>query len=159
MKAIYINPFVKGASDVLTTLIAVAPKLEAVTARPQMFTSKWMNVTCGITGDLQGQVVFSMDEPTANSVASRMLGGMELTQELLTSSLAELGNMISGNSLSQLSASGLVCDITPPSLICGQDIQINTFDVPTVVIPLAIEGVGSLEINLSVKERVAAQAA
>lgn len=159
MRAEFINPFVKGATDVLTMMLAVTPSLGTVSARPKMFTTKTINVVCGITGDLQGQVIYGMNADVAERFARAMLGGMEVDDELAISSLAELGNMISGNSLTILASQGFTCDITPPSIIRGTDVVISTVHIPALVIPVELANHGALEINVSLKEREAAQAA
>jgi chemotaxis protein CheX len=159
MRAELVNPFVRGASNVIGMLVSVTPTLGGITALPRGLTTQQVNVVCGVTGHLQGQLILGMSDATSRRIASAMLGGMDADDELLLSSLAELGNMISGNSVTELATGGFECDITPPSMIRGTDVQISTVDIPAVVISLTLAELGTLEVTVSLKDRAAAKAA
>ncbi|MBL8040111.1 MAG: chemotaxis protein CheX [Chthonomonas sp.] len=160
MRAEFVNPFVIGAGAVLKTLLGVDSKLGQLSARPTIFTTQEVNVVCGITGQVQGQVIYGMSFATAESVSDKMLGGVsDRSEELITSALAELGNMISGNCVTNLSSAGFVCDITPPTIMKGENVSISTVDIPALVIPLSLGEFGMIEINVSLRERAVAAAA
>ena len=160
MRAEFVNPFVTGAGAVLKTLLGVDSKLGQLSARPTIFTTQEVNVVCGITGQVQGQVIYCMSFATAESVSDKMLGGVsDRSEELITSALAELGNMISGNCVTNLSSAGFVCDITPPTIMKGENVSISTVDIPALVIPLSLGEFGMIEINVSLRERAVAAAA
>jgi chemotaxis protein CheX len=65
-----------------------------------------------------------------------------------------MGNMIMGNAGVLLADYNIDFEITPPSLLTGEKIQISS-KYPTLVIPLEIGEWGQLAINVSVKEREA----
>lgn len=161
MKAEFINPIVKGASEVLKTVLQSEAKLGQLSARPTVFTTKEFNVVCGITGSLTGQVIYSFGNDSVNAISKAMLGGLDIetTDELVTSTLAELGNMISGSVSSQLAGVGYTCDITPPTIIKGKEVTISTVDIPALVIPLDLPSFGTIELNVSLKDRAVATAA
>jgi chemotaxis protein CheX len=160
MRAEFVNPFVSGASAVLKTLLGAETKLGQLSARPTIFTTQQVNVVCGITGQVQGQVIYGMSEQSAELISSKMLGGVqERSEELVTSALAELGNMISGNCVTNLSGNGFACDITPPTILRGENLSISTVDIPALVIPLDLGEFGTIEINVSLRERAVAAAA
>jgi len=154
MKVEYVSPFVQGAMSVLNTLLNINPERGHLTARPQMFTTQQVNIVVGVTGAIEGQVIYGMSVQTADKVAGLMLGQPIVTfDQLAASAIAELGNMISGSSMGVMSTTGFVCDITPPTIIRGSNVRISTLDIPALVIPLKIEDVGVLEINVSLQER------
>lgn len=160
MKVEYISPFAEAAISVMQTLLRVTPERGQLSARPQMFTTQQVNIVCGITGAVQGQAIYGMSIVTADKVASLMLGQPVITFDALAASaIAELGNMISGNSMTLLSGRGFECDITPPTIIRGSNVKISTVDIPAICIPLSIQGVGDFEITVSVKERQVLRAA
>ncbi|MBS1706707.1 MAG: chemotaxis protein CheX [Armatimonadetes bacterium] len=160
MQAKFVNPFVSGAQEVVGMVLAVEPSLGQLAARPRIFTSQQFNVTCGITGDLAGQIIYGMSLQTAEAITKKMLGdALVPNEELAASALSELGNMISGTCSSKLHSAGYTCDITPPTIIQGTNVSISTIDIPALVIPLNLPGFGVLEINVSLKERAVAQAA
>lgn len=156
MKVEYVTPFVAGAISVVQTLINVAPERGKLAARPQMFTSQQINIVCGITGDVEGQVIYGMSLLSATRMASRMLGGQAVPtfDQLAASAIAELGNMVSGNAATLLTQQGFSVDITPPTIVKGSNVRISTFDIPALVIPLEIGEVGQFEINVSLQQRV-----
>ena len=43
-------------------------------------------------------------------------------------------------------------EITPSTIIRGTNVRITTQDVPALVIPLEIEGIGPFEVNVSLRE-------
>lgn len=160
MKASFVTPFVNGSTRVLDQLVGVPIERGQLAARPQMFTSQQINIMCGLTGQIQGQVIYGMSVLTSVKIASKM-SGMEINgfDELVASAIAELGNMISGNSVTLLSEEGYVCDITPPTIIKGSNVRISSLDIPALVIPLKLEGIGNLDVNVSLQERAAKVAA
>lgn len=137
MKADYINPFVAGSSAVLEMLLGAAPQKGSLAMQPTSFTSQQCNVVCGVTGQVQGQVIYGMSHSTAHQIAGAMLGQpVKIFDQLAASAIAELGNMISGHAMQHLSTAGYVCDITPPTIIRGSQVEISTLAIPAIVIPM-----------------------
>ena len=131
-----INPFVTAAFTVFEILLGESPTKGALTLQPTVFTSQRCNVVIGITGQLAGSVIFGMSGPTALQIGSTMLGQtVTLFDALVASAIAEMGNMICGTALRNLSDAGYHCDITPPTIVRG-DAQIQTLSVPALVMPL-----------------------
>ena len=160
MKVEYISPFVEASVTVFETLLNTSAERGKLSVRPQVFTSQQVNILCGIAGDVVGQVIYGMSIVTADKVASKLLGQSVVTfDQLAASAIAELGNMISGNAMTLLSQKGFNCDITPPTIIKGTNVKISTIDIPALVIPMKIKGLGDLEINVSLKEKEVKQAA
>ena len=79
-------------------------------------------VLMGLIGDINGQICMSMDADTGKSLASEMLGGLEITDvdELVTSAVGEMCNMIMGNVCANISLINTNVDITPPTVLAGQ---------------------------------------
>jgi chemotaxis protein CheX len=140
MKVEYINPFVLASFSVLETVLGNTPIQGEVALQREAFTSQQCNVVCGVTGQVQGQVIFGMSMETADRIASTMLGEkIKEFDQLAASAIGELANMICGNAQQHLSEGGLICDITPPSIIRGRNVSISTLSIPTVVIPLTTQ--------------------
>lgn len=160
MKVEYVGPFVESAFKVIEALLHITPERGQLSARPQVFTTQQVNIVCGITGQIEGQVIYGMPIIVADRIASIMLGSPVVTfDQLAASAIAELGNMISGNSLTLLAGAGYTCDITPPTIIRGSNVKITTLDIPALVIPMRLPGIGEFEINVSLKERLQKAAA
>lgn len=161
MKVDYVSPFVEATFSVVQTLLRVTPERGLLSARPTIFTTQQVNIVCGITGQIEGQVIYGMSMVAADKIASIMLGQPVITfDQLAASAIAELGNMVSGNSMTLLSGRGYSCDITPPTIIRGTNVKISTLDIPALVIPIKLPDIGEIEVNVSLKERfVSSQAA
>jgi chemotaxis protein CheX len=140
MKVEYINPFVVASSSVLEMVLGHTPEKGALSMQPVPFTSQQCNVVCGVTGQIQGNIIYGMSMITADQIASAMLGQpIKTFDQLAASAIAELGNMISGNAMLHLSEAGFVCDITPPTIIRGTKVQFSTLTIPAIVIPLEVQ--------------------
>jgi chemotaxis protein CheX len=159
MRAELVNPFVRGTGDVLTMLLSTTPTLGKITAESSMVTSGEVNVACGVTGDLTGQVILSLSETSATKLATKMMGGAPVDDALRSSCLSELANMVCGNSVTLLAEAKFACDITPPTLISGTNVKITAYDLPCLIIPIEIAEVGTLSIHVCLKDRKAAVAA
>ncbi len=152
MKVQYINPFVSATLSVIRAALNMEATKGELTVRPMTFTSQQCNVITGVTGQIQGQVLYGMGLITADKIASQMLGQPVRTfDQLAASAIAELGNMITGNASSLLSEAGYVCDITPPSVIRGTQVKISTLNIPALVVPILLP-VGELELTVALQE-------
>jgi chemotaxis protein CheX len=155
MKVEYVSPFAEATIKVVEMVLNITPERGVLSARPQIFTTQQISIVCGITGDITGLVIYGMSMVTADKIASRMIGAPVVTFDgLAASAIAELGNMVSGNSMSLLSGEGYSCDITPPTIIRGSNVKITTLNVPALVIPMTIPDIGEFEINVSLQEKV-----
>jgi chemotaxis protein CheX len=153
MKVQYINPFVTAAFDVLKTVLGEEPSKGNLSMRPALFTSHQCNIITGVTGKIEGQVIYGMSLITADKVASQMIGQPIRTfDQLAASAIAELGNMITGNAMSHLSQSGYVCDITPPTIVRGSNVKLSTLNIPALVVPICSE-FGEIEMTVSLREK------
>jgi chemotaxis protein CheX len=139
MNVQYINPFIIGASSVLEVILGVAPVKGEISLLAEAATSQQCNVVLGITGQVQGQVIFGMSTVTADRIVSHMLGQqIKIFDQLAASAIGELGNMISGHAMQHLHEAGFVCDITPPTIIRATNVKISTLTIPAVVIPMTL---------------------
>ena len=79
-----------------------------------------------------------------------MMGGMAISEldEISKSAVSEMGNMIMGNASTIFAKKGISIDITPPSLLTGEKIEISN-KISTIVVPVEIEGLGTVSINVA----------
>jgi chemotaxis protein CheX len=153
MNVQYINPFVAGAFSVLEMVLGNKPTKGELRMQPNTFTSQQCNVVCGVTGHVQGHVIYGMSLTTADRIASTMLGEpIKVFDQLAASAIGELGNMISGNAMQMLSETGWICDITPPTIIRGQNVNICTITIPAIIIPITLDQ-GELCVTIGLQGR------
>jgi chemotaxis protein CheX len=118
MDASYINPVVQGTQRVCTTLFKETPVLGKVYVKTRPYTTSPVTVSIDIVGNFDGEIVYNMDEATGCYIASQMMYGMPVDtlvdNPIAQSSLAEIGNIISGNIATIFSGKGIIVDIKPP---------------------------------------------
>lgn len=153
MKAEYINPFIKASTEVLRTIVNVEFKTGTPYLKQSPLAPDNVMILVGITGEIRGQVTLSMKKQVAMDVASSMMMGMPVTDldEMSKSALSELGNMIMGNTATLLFNNGINIDITPPTLMMGDNLSISVTGMQTVGIPLISE-LGIINLDISSKE-------
>lgn len=153
MKVEYINSFIKATSQVFKTIANLDISVGKPYVKPSPFSASKLVILVGITGEIQGQAVIGLSEETAKSLASAMMMGMPVDKldDMSKSALQELSNMIMGNSATLLFNEGVVVDITPPTLMTGDHIEVSTGNMKTITIPLTCT-VGEVLLNISSKE-------
>ena len=155
MKVDYLNPFLNSIVQIISSQILETPQRGKIFLRTKYpYKADRVTIIVGITGAIQGQVVLTMSRDTACALAARMIMEDEIPalDEYAQSALSEMANMITANATIALADAGFSCDVTPPSLIVGEDIEITPCDgISTIVIPLVLPQ-GSLEVNLSLQE-------
>lgn len=153
MKVEYINPFLKASVEVLRMMAQMEFAMGKPYLKTSPFTAENMIIVVGITGEIRGQAVISMGIDMAKTIASAMMMGMPVNEmdEMAKSALSELGNMIMGNSATLLFNQGINIDITPPTLMMGENMSISSAQMTTISVPLNSDQ-GSITFDISVKE-------
>lgn len=146
----YLDPFLESASSVIQQVCNVD------ISRGELAEKEWSHVEghtwirIGMTGQLQGDVFFGLQEELALRIVSAMMGGYPVQEmdDLGKSAISELGNMISGNASTLLSNRGVIVDITPPLFLHHHDLK----DVAgkALTAPLDLHDMGRLEIQIIV---------
>lgn len=136
----YVKAFVEAAERVLEGVIGEAPvKTEPVLMTSPTFSLQNVNVTLEVTGDVKGQVNFSMEMGMALHMASAMMmRPVEALDDMAISAIQELANMITGHACMILTDQDLVLDITTPLLLIGQDLSITWHKAQAMTVPLTL---------------------
>lgn len=132
MQAQHINPFIAGFQAITQEVAGIPFKPTNKSLKQRPVSSKNVIIMLGVTGDLRGNVAINIDETTAMKIASNMMGGMavESFDEIAKSAVSELGNMVMGRVCTAISEQGLLIDITPPSLLTGDNLQLSFAKLP-----------------------------
>lgn len=85
---------------------------------PHSFELTELGVLIGFTGQIKGSL-FVQGEAKVFSKLAEVMFGMPLEGEMLESFVGEIGNMLAGNVSTNLGTSGLMSDITPPTVVVG----------------------------------------
>jgi chemotaxis protein CheX len=149
----YINPFIEASQTVLRQVASIESKLGKVYIKDSPYKSDNVIIMVGLTGKIRGQAIFTMSKALAMSIASSMMFGMPVTEfdEISKSAISEMTNMILGNTATILYNRGIIIEITPPSLLMGENVQISQNKMKTICIPLFVNDTESIELDISVE--------
>jgi chemotaxis protein CheX len=154
MKAQYINPFLEAGRMVLSMVCGVEPKVGKIYLRTSPFSANDLIIIIGVTGKIKGQVHFLLSKEDAKGIASYMMGGMEVKEldEIAVSAIGEIGNMVMGNTSTIYAQKGLQIDITPPTILTGDSIEISS-KTPAISVPMDLDRFGGMEIVIAAIEQ------
>lgn len=146
----YINPFIEASQAVLKQIASMEAKLGKVYLKTAPYRSEDIIIMVGLTGKIRGQANFSMTRQLGMKIASYMMMGMPITEfdELSKSAIAELANMIMGNAATLLYNRGINIDITPPSILMGENMSVTPNKMKTICIPLLVDD-DKIELDIS----------
>ena len=109
----HINPFLQSSISIVESVTQV----KLTVGKPEMtdfhLHDKYYAIQVGVVGEMKGQVILAIRENNAKDIASRMMFGMPVNEldEMASSALNELGNMIMGNTATIFSTLGIIIDI------------------------------------------------
>lgn len=147
------EPFVKAAFSVLETIMQDRVERGTLAMRAATFTTQQVTIMAGVNGDVEGVALYGMSMITAEKLASAMMcEEVNQMNDMAWSAVSELGNMITGNAATLLYDAGIKCDITPPSVLRGVNVEVST-RVPAIVVPVATK-FGRIEINVALGEAI-----
>ncbi len=154
LKAEFINPFLKGAFQVLESEIRCTPQKGPIGMAETALHSDEVTVLVGVTGQIKGVVMYCMSERTSKAFVGAMTG--EITpvfDKMVESAVAEMGNVITGIASGLLERAGFQCRIAPPSVITGRGVIISTLAIKRLVIPIETP-LGNMNIHVALQENL-----
>ena len=152
MKAEFVNPFASAVVMVFQKEFGMNVMRDSLALQQGPLRGADVNTIIGVTGQLEGQVIYTFDERVALRIASALMGeAVEDLDELAKSAVAELGNIITGNAAIGLSENGYNCILTPPTLLTGKELIVTTF-TPVLNVPFSTD-FGSVTVHVALRER------
>ncbi len=154
----FLNPFIQAAVEVLKTEVDADAVRKEVTMHKSSLTSDDITVLINLVGDVYGVVMYGMSTVTCLNLVSKIMG-QEFTEfnTLAQSGVAELGNVISGQATIRFSESGFKSNISTPTVLNGNGVEISTLDFPRVVVPLETQ-FGMVTVHLALREKKSGEA-
>lgn len=153
MNAAIINRFLLAALAILSDHyhISMKPQGQVQTIHGTSALDA-VTVMLGITGDIEGQFLLGCDAQTALNIARVMMDNPEYPEldELCRSALAELGNMIGGRTATNLAEMGLLCSLTPPSVVSSTD-GLVSLGIPVMIAWLFSTPAGELRFCIGLR--------
>lgn len=152
MDARFINPVIDAFREILPQLGFADIQRGKLSMGSNSVESLGVTVIIGMTKDLRGSVAYNMSEATAMTIAGTMMGGMPVNQfdELPQSAISELVNMVTANSAIRFEQMGMQVDISPPSLVVGNDFRARLLQEKFLVIEMLADG-NLIQLNLGLE--------
>ncbi len=152
INAEYVNPFLEAASAVFKSILNVDLRRGKMIIKENPEPSHDVAIIIGITGSINGEVVYSMSYSMVYKIAEILSPGLseEQVKGEYKDIVGELANMITGNAMNLFAYSGKSIDITTPTVINGKDFTITLVKQTTLGINL-YSPLGQLEMNVALK--------
>ena len=132
----YLETFTRAVTDVFSEI-----GFSEITLKESDYrhASSEVVANIGLTGDLQGYLLLRADLKSAKRFIDKMLTNMSMETDeqefgqFHKEALGEVLNQVSGRSTMNLQMEKVDCDITPPTIVTGQDIyyDITSMDAST----------------------------
>jgi chemotaxis protein CheX len=112
INADHLNVFLMATSKILQDMCGFNPKIGKPAVSKLEFSDDTIVIMIGVTGEMRGQVMLSFEDPIACDIAGKMMMmPVQELDEISTSAICELGNMIMGNASTVFSVEGIGIDI------------------------------------------------
>lgn len=148
----YAPIFIDAWSEVLASFSSKKILSADIVAEQEPITPSDISVIMSIVGAVDGDVFLSMDEETGTTLASEMLGGMDVSGkgEIIKSAVGELCNMVMGSVCSGMGGVDRDVDITPPSVFSYEEAA-SLERTSSLCISLLLEGMGFVDFEVSIR--------
>ena len=115
MKMELIQPFINAADAVLSETLACPVTISDISMNEEAYQRHATAALVEITGDIEGRVIFDVEDSTALKVAAS-IAGSEIDPNPLTlrETVAELANLVIGNAVTTLNDAGFRFKVHPP---------------------------------------------
>jgi chemotaxis protein CheX len=145
----FINPFLEGTVEVLTTMAFVNPKPGKPYLKKDNLAKGDVSGIIGITGTIKGSLALSFSAGSILKIVSNMLGE-EITSVNgdIRDAVGEITNMVSGAARKRIEAMGFSLSASIPTVVSGQEHTItHVMGGPSVIIPFETDA-GSFVVDV-----------
>ena len=117
MRMELIQPFINAADCVLAQGLQCPMSIGNLSMEEEAYRRKGVAAMVAVTGDIEGRIIFDLDNETAVRVASRFAGAeLPESDDLVRETVCELANQVIGNAITALNDQGFRFRVHPPTL-------------------------------------------
>lgn len=140
-----------GCNSVIKTVSGIEFEMGDISISKDHCCYAGTAIIIGIFGDFRGQVYFTIKRPLALRLAKSIIGEeAETNDEYFKGALTELCNMIMGNVMGLLGDQGINVDITPPTVITGDNISLSVEKMQMIRLPLQINDCNEMNMCIAI---------
>lgn len=142
------NPFYRATREVFSLMLDLEVQRGMELLHQDHAENTKAYVSIGITGDLEGNIMYAFPESMTLTMV-KIMSGMEMDtlDDFVASALSEIVNIISGNAVTDFSLNDYSCDILPPVIEVGvmppERVSVSghvlVLPIETVIGPLWVE--------------------
>jgi chemotaxis protein CheX len=150
-----INPFLRGAKEVLLMMAYVETDIGKPYVKQDDRATGDVSGIIGLTGDAIGSLAISFSEDCICAIAGSMLGeSFSHANKDVFDAVGEITNMISGVSRTHLEKETLIVWAGIPAVVYGKDHRVkHILNSPSIVIPFTTK-YGSFFVDVCIKSTV-----
>lgn len=121
IQAKHLNTVLSGIEKVLVTYLGFTVQTGAASMQQPFVNTENVSVMVGMTGDLRGEIILSMDDEVLKGIISTMCGfKVETIDDMGWSAFAEFGNWVGAACCTAFHGLELNTNITPPVIHEGK---------------------------------------
>jgi chemotaxis protein CheX len=110
-----IQPFINAADAVLSEILACPVAISDISMNEEAYQRRATAALVEISGDIEGRVIFDVEDGVALKVAANIAGPVVDPNPLtLRETVAELANLVIGNAVTTLNDEGFRFKVHPP---------------------------------------------
>ena len=151
MKMELIQPFINAADAVLAQTLHCPTRIGDASMEQEAYRRKGVASLVTFNGDIEGRIIFDIDQRTAARVASSLAGStMEVNDEVARETVCELANMVIGSAITTLNDQGFHFKIQPPVEHVAETGEQSSEDREALVMCFDTEN-GNVFMNISLR--------
>jgi chemotaxis protein CheX len=117
MRMDLIQPFINSADAVLAQGLQGPTTIENLSMEEEAYRRRGVAAEVCLTGEIEGRIIFDLDNDTAVRVAEHMTGAnLPESDDLVRETVCELANQIIGNAVTTLNDQGFHFRVHPPTV-------------------------------------------
>ncbi len=151
MRMELIQPFINAADAVLAETLSCSTRIADVDMSEEAYRRKGEAAIITIQGDIEGRVVFDLDNETGVAIATALSGASpEEAAGLVKETVFELANLVIGNAVTTLNDQGFRFKINPPESHTDNEDMRTSEDTEALVMCFEVPN-GSVYMNIAMR--------
>jgi|ERR1039457_2766344 chemotaxis protein CheX len=152
MRMDLIQPFINSADAVLAQGLQSPVSIETLSMEEEAYRRKGIAAEVFLTGEIEGRIIFDVDQEAAVQLASRLSGveASETNDDLVREAVCELANQIIGNAITTLNDQGFHFHVRPPTQHTSEQGSKSSEDTEALVMGFNTSS-GNVFMNLALR--------
>jgi chemotaxis protein CheX len=151
MKMDLIQPFIGSLDSVLAEMMQAPPSIADLAMEENGYRKKGVAAVVVFRGQIEGRIVLDMEPAAAARVASYLTGGdVDPSEAIVSETVCELANMVTGNAVTQLNDRGFQFKVLPPTVLTEEECEKAGQDSEATILRFETPS-GKVHLNIAVR--------